>query len=180
MAGNNTQPGTFTSEAREIFFKILGTYGTITHACEAAGVSRQCAYWHKKNDPEFAADWEDAIRAAGDVLEREAFRRSVEGVKEPVFYMGDVCGHTLRYSDSLLTMLLKGARKDKYGTTDVTVSGKPGGEAIRFEDLSHDEAQRRLTSLTSDPAVQAFLAGIAAGAGISGAAGGDIEAGEEE
>ena len=54
------------------------------------------------------------MEQAADVLEREAWRRASEGVKQPVFYQGEVCGHVRKYSDVLLIFLLKGARPDKY------------------------------------------------------------------
>ena len=46
--------------------------------------------------------------------EDEAFRRAVEGTEEPVYHKGAICGHVRRYSDSLLTLLLKAGDPDKY------------------------------------------------------------------
>jgi hypothetical protein len=50
------------------------------------------------------------------VLEAEAKRRAVEGVKEDIYYKGSVVGSQQRYSDDLLKTLLKASDKDKYGT----------------------------------------------------------------
>jgi len=46
--------------------------------------------------------------------EDEAFRRAVEGTEEPVYHKGKVCGSVRRYSDGLLTLLLKAGDPDKY------------------------------------------------------------------
>ena len=49
------------------------------------------------------------------MLEREARRRAVEGVEEPVgFYKGEPSAYVRKYSDTLLIFLMKGARPDKY------------------------------------------------------------------
>jgi hypothetical protein len=42
-----------------------------------------------------------------DALEREAWRRAVEGFDEPVHYQGEVVGYVKKYSDRMLELLLK-------------------------------------------------------------------------
>ena len=41
-------------------------------------------------------------------------RRAVDGVKKPVYYKGNVCGHVQEYSDFLLDKQLRARRKGKY------------------------------------------------------------------
>ncbi len=41
-------------------------------------------------------------------------RRAVEGVDEPRFHDGQICGHVRKYSDTLLIFMLKARRPDKY------------------------------------------------------------------
>jgi hypothetical protein len=65
-------------------------------SCKAAGITRRCAYNHKASDLDFAAEWEDNLQQAADVLEEEATRRAMAG------------------SDLLLIFLLKGLRPEKY------------------------------------------------------------------
>ena len=69
------------------------------------------------------------MEQAADVLEREAWRRASEGVKQPVFYQGEVCGHVQKYSDVLLIFLLKGARPDRYREQLATPSAGKTEEA---------------------------------------------------
>jgi hypothetical protein len=48
-----------------------------------------------------------------DLLEDEALRRAEDGVAEPRFYEGRLCGHVQKYSDTLLIFLLKARRPQK-------------------------------------------------------------------
>lgn len=99
---------------RGAFLAILGECGNVTDACKAANVSRVTAYEHKKNDAAFAEEWEAALQQAADVLEREAWRRATEGVEEPQFFRGKVCGYVRKYSDLLLIFLMKACNPAKY------------------------------------------------------------------
>ena len=104
----------FTDSARTQFLEVLATRCNVTHAAWTAGISRSRVYDIRKEDAEFAAAWDNAIEEGADALELVARRRALEGVKEPVFYKGEVCGHVLRYSDTLLMFLLKAHRPEKY------------------------------------------------------------------
>ena len=61
----------------------------------------------------FAADWERVVELATEDLEKEVRRRAYQGVEEPVFYQGEICGHIQKYSDTLLMFAVK-ARKPEY------------------------------------------------------------------
>jgi len=119
----------------------LARCGIITDACTAAGVSRQAAYQARARSAAFAAAWDEAVDQAADVLEREAFRRAVDGVEKPVFGSlggnqgsGEI-GRIQEYSDTLLIFLLKGIRPEKYRErADVRHSGK-----VDVGKLSDDE-----------------------------------------
>ena len=80
---------------------------------------RQTVYDWRAADSDFAAAWDDALDQAADTMEREAFRRAVEGVEETVYgrvdrYSDGEIGKVRKYSDTLLIFLLKGARPEKY------------------------------------------------------------------
>lgn len=62
----------------------------------------------------FAEAMTRAKEEADDRLETEALRRAVEGVDEPVFHKGKVCGKVRRYSDGLLQALLRANRPGKF------------------------------------------------------------------
>lgn len=114
-----------------MFLAVLAETGNVSEAVKATTVSRRFVYDERERNAEFAAEWDDALDQASDVMEREALRRAVEGWDEPVFgSMGQGLGSgqvgTVRkYSDTLLIFLLKGVRPEKYRErTDVRHSGK--------------------------------------------------------
>lgn len=74
---------------------------------------RACA----KQDEEFKEAWDEAIEAAGDLIEAEVYRRAVHGVMEPVFYQGNIVGYVRKYSDRLAELLLK-RHKPEYRDTN--------------------------------------------------------------
>ena len=96
------------------FLDALRLRGIVADACAAASVSRSTAYRRKDDDAAFAQAWQDALEDAADVMEREAFRRAVEGVDEPVYQGGEKVGVIRKYSDTLLTLMLKANRPAKY------------------------------------------------------------------
>ena len=57
-------PNVFTPEIRERFFEVLEDTCSPKTAAAACGISRQTAFYHKGNDPEFRARWEKAIEVA--------------------------------------------------------------------------------------------------------------------
>ena len=106
------------------FLEAYSSCGSLRLAAKAAHVARCNHYRWLKCDPKYAEAFEVARESAGQALEDEARRRAVEGVREPVYYEGDVCGHRQRYSDNLLMFLLKGINPEKYRErADVTHRG---------------------------------------------------------
>jgi hypothetical protein len=100
-----------TQEKRQKFLlALVETGGNVSLSCDLAGLKRRSAYDWRRDDAEFAAEWDEAVNRGLDALEAEARRRAYEGVDEPVFYKGVVCGHIRRYSDSLIMFMLKAYR----------------------------------------------------------------------
>jgi len=97
---------------------LLAAYaacGSLRAAAKASGVARSNHDRGWIHDEAYAKAFREAKERASEFLEDEARRRAVEGVLEPVFYEGDVCGHKRRYSDTLLIFLLKGNNPEKFG-----------------------------------------------------------------
>jgi hypothetical protein len=89
----------------------------VATSADLAGTSRTRVYELRKSDPVFASVWEDAEEIAADRLEKEARRRAVTGVEEPLVSAGklvrDSEGQPItirRYSDNLLLALMKAHR----------------------------------------------------------------------
>lgn len=121
---------TRTPKKQEAFLAALAQRGNVSEACQAAGIGRRTVYQWRDADKDFAAAWDGALDEAADTMEREAFRRAVEGTEKPVFQQGQEVGRIREYSDTLLIFLLKAARPEKYrerqqieqsGTTKIEV-----------------------------------------------------------
>ena len=137
----------FTDSARTQFLEVLARTCNVTHAARTAGISRSRVYELRKEDAEFAADWQDAEETAIDALEGEARRRAYDGVDEPVVYRGTIStdekGQPVtvkRYSDTLIIFLLKAHRPEKYRERfDTKVQGPEHPTVADADDLSDEQ-----------------------------------------
>ena len=108
------------------FLRAFCRRGIALDGCAAANISRGTVDYWRADYEWFDPVYQVAILEACDGLEQEAYRRAVEGTDEPVIFQGlptvvrDAASgleRTLtvkKYSDALLTTLLKGAMPDKY------------------------------------------------------------------
>jgi hypothetical protein len=88
------------------FLKVLREVPNVKAACEAARISRDTAYTHRRNNPFFAQQWADALQHSVDAVEATAFRLALEG--EP----------------SIITFLLRCHRPEVYRERqEVAVAG---------------------------------------------------------
>lgn len=114
-----------SKEKREIFLTHLAKTGQTKDAARLAGYA-DSTYLHrlKKNDPEFAAQWQEAIDVfCQDVAEPEVFRRAFQGIEKPQWFKGEIVGYELQYSDAMAMFVLKGLNRKRYGE-QVEVSGE--------------------------------------------------------
>lgn len=106
------------------------------------------AFQWRREDPAFAADWDEAREQATEALEREAWRRAKEGWEKPVFQNGQQVGVMREYSNTLLIFLLKAQRPELYReNARVEISGPHGGAVPLSHkiDLSNLSAEEKLT-----------------------------------
>jgi len=70
------------------FLAALTAQGTVYHAAQAAGISRQTSYrWHRE-DPDFADQWDEAIENAVDAEESTIYQQAVGGnTLAGIFYL---------------------------------------------------------------------------------------------
>ncbi len=104
-------------------------------------MSRRSAYDWRKEDQEFANEWDAAEALGTDLLEDEARRRAAQGVDEPVFWKGEVKGFVRKYSDVLLIFMLKARRPEKYRETPPPGAG--GVDTLRELLTESREAWKR-------------------------------------
>lgn len=107
--------GTLDEKRKHIFLRVLAETANIRVAAAAAGYSSTAAINRlRSSDPVFAEAMVEAAEAAGDMLEAEAVRRAKTGYKKTVWFKGEPVGTEIQFSDSLLALLLKAAKPDKY------------------------------------------------------------------
>lgn len=106
---------TTTVAAANRFLELVVEYcGNISKACEASGVARYWVYLEEKRNEEFAERFREAQQMGLDALEDKARERAALGVEKDVYYQGEVVGVEVNYSDTLMCLLLKGGKPEKY------------------------------------------------------------------
>jgi len=145
----------FDADRKAEFLRELAATGRRTDARNAVGISARTITYHlspdsDRYDPEFAAGYEEAMQEYRDALVREAHRRAVEGVPEPVYYQGarvkEKDGReavVLKYSDRMLELLLKRhipEFRDRT-TVDQTVKHEGRVELADLKQLPRDDRQ---------------------------------------
>ncbi len=108
------QGNTAKRNNKMLFLMHFAKSGIQGQACSLAGVSRVTVHHWKMEDKIFADLYEEAIVISIEALEIEARRRAMDGLAKPVFYQGMRCGTVQEYSDTLLVLLLKAHKPDKY------------------------------------------------------------------
>lgn len=122
------------------FLKALSIRGAVAPAAEKVGIARDRVYDLRKEDPNFAADWDAAIDRALDVAEDELYARAVEGWDEPVFQGGALAGVIRKKSDRLLEFMLTSRRRSTYG-----------GLKDRQHETRTDTPARKVTFVRREP-----------------------------
>ena len=132
-----------THRARaKTYDKFLETFqdtGNVTASCMVAGIDRRSIYRRKKSDAEFAELFDIALEISVDKLEYVARNRALDGVKEPVYYKGDIVGHVYKPSDRLMELLLKAHRPDKFNP--VQKLEHSGGVSVSVVQFGADNIQ---------------------------------------
>ena len=105
---------------QDVFLDELRQCGNVRAACAQSGIERSTAYKSRKDDDAFAAAWKDALDDAIDSLEAEAWRRARDGNEKIILWQGKPVKVGRKflierdYSDTLLTLLLKAHRGEKF------------------------------------------------------------------
>ena len=139
----NNQLAKFTA-----YLSALSLTGTHYAACKSSTVARQTIEGWIKDRPELQDRANEAIELFRDNLECEAVRRASLGMNDPVFYKGEICGHRLKYSDTLLIKLLEANRPAKYAARQmIDQHTTTQGEIEHIHTLPAEEQHLRLEEL---------------------------------
>lgn len=79
-----------TPEKITAFCAALAETCNIGRACKAVEISRQTAYEWRKEQPEFAKRWDEALKIGITALEDEAHRRAFDGSDKPLSHQGQI------------------------------------------------------------------------------------------
>ena len=127
----DTQKGA-TWEWREPFLAALGQCGTVTVAAERVGMNRTAAYLRRRDHPDFAEAWDEAVQEHADRLEQTLFDDIASGNFTPVDRIFALKGaKPAKYKDNYNEAARAGA-----GTVHVTfviASPKPEPYTIEAE-----------------------------------------------
>lgn len=120
-----------TQDIKDTIVDMLGYLPNMSAVCKLIGIHPATIHKHRKADEEFGKAVAEALEVGYDSLEAEAYRRAVDGVDEPIHYRGEEVGTVKRYSDSLLTTLLK-ANKPKKFNPGAKIDIGAGDEKVTF------------------------------------------------
>lgn len=128
-----------------LFLEGLAEGYSVTSSAWTIGVHRATVYkWRDDTvarrakdftGEDFATRWDSAIEAGVDKLEDEARRRAERGVERPVYQGGVMVGTVTEYSDTLMALLMKGNRPQKFNTERHELSGPGGGPVAMSMEL---------------------------------------------
>lgn len=107
-----------SARAKRAFLESYAQWANVSYAAAAANVNRSNIYYWQEHDSEFEKAFKVAEQAATERLEREAWRRGVEGspYKRTSYWHGEPVGtdEKIEYSDQLLMLLLRARKPDLY------------------------------------------------------------------
>ena len=93
-----------------------------TLAARFSRITKQTIYNHRKWDSEFAAQWQEAVEHAVELLHSRCFQRALEGDCEPVFYMGKPVGYVRRFDSRLQIELLRAYKPERFKAAGTQVN----------------------------------------------------------
>lgn len=98
--------GGWTKKRRSQFLAALGETANVKLSAERAGVSKSLVYLRRRTDPEFADDWDAALRDGVRTLEMRLLERALHGDRKPYFYSGEKRGEFVEYPDRVAMFLI--------------------------------------------------------------------------
>ena len=107
---------------RPKFLAALSLTRSVILSARAAHVHKDTAYAHRKQDEEFAQQWQEAEADAIELLHALAFQRALEGDCEPILYMGLTVGYVRKYDSRLQIEMLRAHKPDTFKTAGVQVN----------------------------------------------------------
>lgn len=136
------------AKAAETFLAQVAKGATYKDAAAAAGFTRS-SFMHSKSglvarDADFKGRLEESVEAGADELEKEAWRRAVDGVVEPIVSAGKHVTDVRKFSDTLLIVMLK--MRGRFNDRRQVEHSGTGGGPIRISNEQVEEGLERFAS----------------------------------
>lgn len=148
-------PTKFDEAAKQRALLALSVFGTVTKACQAAGVCLQTILNHRKKDKEFAQAWEEAKQIFKDQLEMKAYELAVEGIPMPIIGGKDrdeIITWVKKYEPRLIELILKRHIED-YRDQSKVDHNVSGGVLVVNARPSQEEFLRRAEEAANQRAI---------------------------
>jgi hypothetical protein len=99
----------WTAEKQRAFIEALADSGSVPAAARAVGMGVEGAYRLRRraDAADFAAAWDAAYGMMTRRLADAAFARAIHGVRNPVFFQGELVGERIQYDERLTRFLLE-------------------------------------------------------------------------
>lgn len=130
---NPGSPGLpFNAERKKAYCEELKACGESALARQKVGVCGQTVCNHRKSDAAFLANELEAMELYRASIALEIGRRGMQGVQEPIYWQGNICGWVTKYSDQLL---LAHAKRHIHEYRDKQTIAHEGGVAVGLADI---------------------------------------------
>src|SRR6218665_1301646 len=103
------------TERQQGFLDAYQATGQVKSAAAQAGCSRELHYGALRTSETYREEFSLVQQRLAAELEEALWQRAVYGVKIPKFYRGELIGYEIRYSDTLLMILLEARDPEKFG-----------------------------------------------------------------
>ena len=132
------------------YLAALERTGNPMLASRESGLSRADVMSLRESDAAFSRAYDDAIGQAAELLEAEAWRRALDGVPVPLMSGGKLVLdgsnspiQVRRYSDSLLALLLRGCKPEKFSTRGQSSIPADPLESLKDIAFDHDPPRQQ-------------------------------------
>lgn len=148
----------FDDDQKKVYLEVLAETGLKGKAARAAGVALSTVQGHRKNDPIFAEQEEDAWQARCDFVRGNIEKDAVEGHERTYFDKeGNVTREERVYETQIRAMMLKRHDPEYRDKLDMNVTGAAGGVLIIPARLSMEEWEALYSPKDEPPAEEAIL-----------------------
>lgn len=136
----------FTPEKRAEYLELISKTGVTSSSAYLIGISTLMILQYSKENPEFAAQVDEAKARYRDGLHTEAHRRGAEGWDEPVYQGGREVGKVRKHSDRMLELLLKRHIPEFRDKLDIDTNVKGGVLVVGAPPVNDEEWKKRFSS----------------------------------